>query len=74
MAKKVKLNKVARSKLKIAYGAMAKALDAIADLEVHYIRSNDEARARRFYRAAEYIMSAQAVLNPLAEDEDIRLV
>lgn len=55
------------------YDSLAEAVNAAADLEVHFKKNKDK-RVKRVSFAIGQIMSAQDIMNPLAEDEDIQLV
>lgn len=70
---KTKLDTTARSKLKITYSALAKAINATGDLESHFLANGDN-RHREVMAVVFHLMCAQNILNPLAENDDIRLV
>ena len=69
---KTKINKDAKKCLRRAYSNLAHSINAVADLETVFRKQKDK-RLVITNRVIEIIMAAQGVLNPLAEDEDIRI-
>lgn len=68
-----KINKDAKRCLQRAYNHLAAAVEAVADLE-QIFRIQKDKRIKVAQRTAELIMKTQTKLNPLAEDDDIRIV
>jgi hypothetical protein len=69
----MKTNKEARKILRRVYNNLARSVEAAADLEVFFSKEDDK-RLFKAREAVRLIMKAQETVNPLAEDEDIRLV
>lgn len=66
-------NKEASKALRRVYTNLARAVNAAADLEIIFSKENDN-RLFKAREAVRLILKAQETVNPLAEDDDIRLV
>lgn len=66
-------NALLRTKLQSSYDILEKACNAISDVQIIFHNMKDS-RAKTTIKALEAVMKAQEILNPMAEDEDIRIV
>ena len=69
----IKKNKEASKALRRIYNNLARSVDATIDLQLLLEEQKDK-RASKAKRAANLLIKCQQILNPLAEDDDIRLL
>lgn len=69
----MKLNRDAKKCLQRLYNHLGAAIEAAADLEQVFIEQKDK-RAKMAHFMVELIFRAQTKINPMAEDNDIRIV